>query len=62
MRIASVGEGGDVLGICRYNHIGLSYGEAAEICQVPVGTIRSRVARARTDLIQLLQAERAASS
>ena len=31
--------------------IGLSYAEAAQICQCPVGTIRSRVARAREDLI-----------
>ena len=31
---------------------GLSYAEAAEVCEVPVGTIRSRVARARTDLIE----------
>ncbi|MEV4349659.1 sigma-70 family RNA polymerase sigma factor [Actinoplanes sp. NPDC049596] len=30
---------------------GLSYAEAAEICGCPVGTIRSRVARAREDLI-----------
>ena len=30
--------------------LGLSYLEAAEICQCPVGTIRSRVARAREDL------------
>jgi RNA polymerase sigma-70 factor, ECF subfamily len=30
---------------------GLSYAEAAEICGCPVGTIRSRVARARDDLI-----------
>lgn len=30
--------------------IGLSYDEAAEICRCPVGTIRSRVARARLDL------------
>jgi len=29
----------------------LSYEEAAEICDCPVGTIRSRVARARDDLI-----------
>lgn len=31
--------------------LGLSYGEAAEVCGCPVGTIRSRVARARDDLI-----------
>jgi len=30
----------------------LRYDEAAEICGCPVGTIRSRVARARDDLIQ----------
>ena len=30
--------------------LGLSYAEAAQICQCPVGTIRSRVARAREDL------------
>ncbi|MGA5535836.1 sigma-70 family RNA polymerase sigma factor [Mycolicibacterium nivoides] len=31
--------------------LGLSYAEAAEVCGCPVGTIRSRVARAREDLI-----------
>jgi RNA polymerase sigma-70 factor (ECF subfamily) len=31
--------------------LGLSYAEAAEVCGCPVGTIRSRVARARTDLL-----------
>ncbi|WP_189213159.1 MULTISPECIES: sigma-70 family RNA polymerase sigma factor [Actinokineospora] len=31
--------------------LGLSYAEAAEICGCPIGTIRSRVARAREDLI-----------
>lgn len=31
--------------------VGLSYAEAAEICRCPVGTIRSRVARAREDLV-----------
>lgn len=31
--------------------LGLSYAEAAEICGCPLGTIRSRVARARKDLI-----------
>ncbi|MGH9041578.1 MAG: sigma-70 family RNA polymerase sigma factor [Acidimicrobiia bacterium] len=34
--------------------LGLSYGEAAEVCSCPVGTIRSRVARARADLIARL--------
>lgn len=33
---------------------GLSYAEAAETCGVPVGTIRSRVARAREDLLAWL--------
>jgi RNA polymerase sigma-70 factor, ECF subfamily len=31
--------------------IGLSYAEAADVCGCPIGTIRSRVARARDDLI-----------
>ncbi len=31
--------------------LGLSYAEAAEVCGCPLGTIRSRVARARDDLI-----------
>nr|WP_307793339.1 sigma-70 family RNA polymerase sigma factor [Amycolatopsis sp. MtRt-6] len=30
--------------------LGLSYADAAEVCGCPVGTIRSRVARARDDL------------
>ncbi len=34
--------------------LGLSYSEAAEVCACPVGTIRSRVARARADLVGLL--------
>jgi RNA polymerase sigma-70 factor (ECF subfamily) len=33
--------------------IGLSYAEAAVACRCPVGTIRSRVARARGDLLEL---------
>ena len=33
---------------------GLSYSEAAEVCEVPIGTIRSRVARARADLLDAL--------
>jgi RNA polymerase sigma-70 factor, ECF subfamily len=31
--------------------LGVPYAEAAEVCEVPVGTIRSRVARAREDLL-----------
>ena len=34
--------------------LGLSYAEAAEVCECPVGTIRSRVARARADLVARL--------
>ncbi|MGH3436299.1 MAG: sigma-70 family RNA polymerase sigma factor [Sciscionella sp.] len=34
--------------------LGLSYAEAAEACDCPVGTIRSRVFRARTDLLAAL--------
>jgi len=30
---------------------GLTYAEAAEVCDCPIGTIRSRVARAREDLV-----------
>jgi RNA polymerase sigma-70 factor, ECF subfamily len=30
--------------------VGLSYADAADVCRVPVGTIRSRVARARNEL------------
>ncbi|MFI5054565.1 MAG: sigma-70 family RNA polymerase sigma factor [Acidimicrobiia bacterium] len=35
--------------------VGCSYAEAAEVCGVPVGTIRSRVARAREQLVQDLR-------
>jgi RNA polymerase sigma-70 factor, ECF subfamily len=35
--------------------IGLSYAECAVVCDVPVGTVRSRVARARGDLIEQLR-------
>jgi RNA polymerase sigma-70 factor (ECF subfamily) len=31
--------------------VGLSYAETADVCNCPVGTIRSRVARARADLV-----------
>ena len=34
--------------------LGLSYDEAAQVCECPPGTIRSRVARARADLISYL--------
>ncbi|ALC98496.1 RNA polymerase subunit sigma [Actinomyces sp. oral taxon 414] len=34
--------------------LGFSYAEAADICGCAVGTIRSRVARARTDLVAAL--------
>jgi RNA polymerase sigma-70 factor (ECF subfamily) len=32
--------------------LGYSYAEAAEVCECPVGTIRSRVARARAELAE----------
>jgi RNA polymerase sigma-70 factor, ECF subfamily len=35
--------------------LGLSYAEAAQVCRCPVGTIRSRVARAREDLVAVLR-------
>lgn len=35
---------------------GLSYAETAEVCGVPVGTVRSRVSRARSDLVDRLTA------
>ena len=34
--------------------LGLSYADAAEVAGCPVGTIRSRVARARADLVEAL--------
>jgi RNA polymerase sigma-70 factor, ECF subfamily len=36
--------------------LGLRYAEAATVCECPEGTIRSRVARAREDLIAMLMA------
>ncbi len=41
--------------------VGLSYAEAAEVCGCPVGTIRSRVARARADLVEALDGPQSAS-
>jgi RNA polymerase sigma-70 factor (ECF subfamily) len=38
--------------------LGLSYDEAAEVEQVPVGTIRSRVSRARMQLVEAARAAR----
>ena len=34
--------------------LGCSYAEAAQVCDCPIGTIRSRVARAREDLDAML--------
>lgn len=39
--------------------VGLSYAEAAAVEEVPVGTIRSRVARAREDLVAAVRQSRA---
>jgi RNA polymerase sigma-70 factor (ECF subfamily) len=36
--------------------LGLSYAETAQVCDCPVGTIRSRVARARAELVAMLRA------
>ena len=41
---------------------GLSYEEAAEICQVEIGTIKSRLSRARSKLVELLALDEAADS
>lgn len=38
--------------------MGFSYAEAAEICGCPVGTVRSRVSRARVELVAGLDAAR----
>jgi len=34
---------------------GMSYDEAADVCACPVGTIKSRVNRARSDLLKILE-------
>jgi RNA polymerase sigma-70 factor (ECF subfamily) len=44
----------DVLALCAW--AGLDYGEAAIALDVPVGTVRSRLSRARTHLRELLDA------
>jgi RNA polymerase sigma-70 factor (ECF subfamily) len=40
------------------DRMGLSYQEASEALEVPLGTIKSRLARARRQMQQLLQEER----
>ena len=45
------------LGFVLTQILGLSYAEAADVCACPVGTIRSRVARAREDLLRQLGQE-----
>ncbi len=37
--------------------LGLTYAEAADVCGCPIGTIRSRVARARDDLVRAVAEE-----
>jgi RNA polymerase sigma-70 factor, ECF subfamily len=39
--------------------LGLSYAQAAEVVGCPVGTIRSRLARARADLLEAMRADEA---
>lgn len=49
----------DVLVLHQYH--GLSYGEVAEVLEIPVGTVRSRISRAkaalRKDLVEVLRRE-----
>lgn len=41
--------------------LGCSYAEAAEVCECPIGTVRSRVARAREALVQAAEGRQEAS-
>ena len=43
-------------------YVGLGYDEAAEVIGCPIGTIRSRVSRARADLLAALRADEARGS
>jgi RNA polymerase sigma-70 factor (ECF subfamily) len=36
---------------------GLSYEDAAQVCNCAVGTIKSRVSRARSELVEILQSD-----
>lgn len=38
--------------------LGMTYAEVADVCGIPVGTVRSRVARARQDLLDVGEARR----
>ena len=50
-------------GVADFLHldVGLSYAETAEVCDCPVGTVRSRVARAREAVIRELAAGESAT-
>lgn len=41
--------------------LGLHYDEAAEVLGCPIGTVRSRVSRARTDLVEMMDDEQSPS-